>query len=384
MRPILLVSDCHISPLHGDGTAEDLARLLAANPEAELVLNGDTWDLSWDVPGRLASETISEWVRQAPRLAQAMAERLARGAPITIVVGNHDAALSDRAVLGALQAALNVPGEAPLRVASWWTRRGMLHIEHGHFFDPDNAPLFPLGAPHRQRDEPLGVALTRRFVAPNRAFTFAHAHETTPLAGLWHSLRHFGPRALRIIHEYYGTALTLTLEATRRQRTYDHEAAAAAWRDLACAQSELAPVEAVGQIVKLLPTPTHARGCATFERLYLDRSLALAAVCFGLVAPVPALPGALAGCCGGAYLALSLLRGRNRYAGNLETRLESAACAIAEITRAKRVVFGHTHEAQSRGPYINLGSFGMARNGARSWAYANEHGHVSLEQFRVA
>ena len=68
-----------------------------------------------------------------------------------------------------------------------------MHVEHGHAYDPDNAPTHPLVVPS-VATEPLGVALTRRFLAPNRAFDFAHATEITPFEALARAARVFGTR----------------------------------------------------------------------------------------------------------------------------------------------------------------------------------------------
>src|SRR5690606_16338269 len=115
----------------------------------------------------------------------------------------------------ALLDALEVDRRARLEVSPWFVRRGSVHVEHGHLYDPDNAPSHPL-APWSIATEPLGIALTRRFLAPNGVFAFAHAHETTPLAGLLRTFRLYGPRAPLIVYRYFATAIRLCLEAGRQ------------------------------------------------------------------------------------------------------------------------------------------------------------------------
>ncbi len=385
MRPLLLVSDCHISPFRDDGTAEALRRLLIEHPQAELVLNGDTWDLSCGATGWPVGGVLVDLVKRWPHLADVLGARLRAGVPVTVIAGNHDAALTDPAVGSALRGALRVHEAAPLQIVPWWMRRGGLHVEHGHLFDPDNASLFPLDGPYPTGEEPLGVALTRRFVAPNRAFAFAHAHETTFLTGLGRSLRDYGPRTPGIVLDYYRTAVALTVEATRRRRIYDHEVAAAAWLStLPDEQLEPVPAAVAARLLDALPAPTHTSGRATFKRLYLDRSLAIAVMGGGLLLASSVLSGLLAAGGAAAYLAFSLFRRRNRYAGLLEGGLADAASAVAQITGAETVVFGHTHREVCRGSYMNLGAFGIEQRGGRSWAHADDRGRVKLEHFRAS
>src|SRR6185295_18274886 len=73
--------------------------------------------------------------------------------------------------------------------------------------------------------EPLGVALTRRFLAPSRALAFAHAHETTPLHGLLRSFRLFGVRSPVVILRYFATAIRLCARAGRQSGVAEELAA---------------------------------------------------------------------------------------------------------------------------------------------------------------
>ena len=63
-----------------------------------------------------------------------------------------------------------------MRVSPWFFREGGLHVEHGHLYDPDNAPAHPLvGAPS------LGVHFVEEFIAKTGAFAYLNANDGTPL-----------------------------------------------------------------------------------------------------------------------------------------------------------------------------------------------------------
>ncbi len=84
-----------------------------------------------------------------------------------LVAGNHDAEVGSPERRAALLAALRVSPEARARVRTspWFFREAALHIEHGHLFDPDNAPAHPLVIGERS----LGVHLVEEFIAPTGA-----------------------------------------------------------------------------------------------------------------------------------------------------------------------------------------------------------------------
>src|SRR5687767_943779 len=131
---------------------------------------GDLFDLSVATPED-AGATLARLLFRHIEVKRAFEEHVRRGAPLSIVAGNHDAALASEASRSALLDALGLARDAPVTVSPWFVRRGVLHIEHGHLYDPDNAPVHPL-APWSTETEPLGIALTRRFLAPSRALEF--------------------------------------------------------------------------------------------------------------------------------------------------------------------------------------------------------------------
>src|SRR5690606_38090528 len=110
-------------------------------------------------------------------------EHVGRGQKLTIIPGNHDSGLHGAAQLRALRTLLGATDERTVEVASWFIRRGAVHVEHGHLYDPDCANNHPLGLPNAH-SEGLGTSLMRRFVAPNDALFLAHKNHMTLTSGL--------------------------------------------------------------------------------------------------------------------------------------------------------------------------------------------------------
>jgi hypothetical protein len=274
-------------------------------------------------------------------------------------------------VRAALAAALELTDAAPLRTAAWCVRRGSVHIEHGHLYDPDNAPAHPLSL-WSPETEPLGIALTRRFVAPNGVSDFAHAHETTPLAGLLRASGLYGLRTPAVVGHYFATALRLCWEAGRQpleaERQLGRLCVANAAQELGVAP------DALEELLARAPAPTHHHFGRLFMRLYFDR-IASALVGFGAGAAAIATgnaPLGLVALAGFGYLAgtaTSRLRG---YHGRVELRLHDAARDIRQLTGAEWVLFGHTHREDKAEGYMNSGSF--AYGSARPFIVVPENG----------
>jgi len=144
MKPIIVTSDLHLSGDTSAATVRDLALLMRANPGHEFMLAGDVFNLSWEAPGRSAVDAVVALLSAHPELARALREQLAAGAPLTLMAGNHDAGVISPEMRDALLHTLALSSDAPLEIAPWFVRRGGVHIEHGHFYDPDNAPAHPL------------------------------------------------------------------------------------------------------------------------------------------------------------------------------------------------------------------------------------------------
>src|SRR5512136_1319281 len=189
-RPLLVASDLHLAPGACPRLLSDLEDLIRSHAGHEIILNCDTFSLSSDPRPTDPLGAAEAVLRGEAGLGSALRTHLGRGDPVTLVAGNHDAALSAPDARARLVRALGSDDSVPLWVAPWLVRRGDVWLEHGHLYDPDNAPLHPL-APWRLEHEPLGVALTRRLVARLGADEFAHAHEATPVAAFVRSLRSY-------------------------------------------------------------------------------------------------------------------------------------------------------------------------------------------------
>ncbi len=182
---------------------------------------------------------------------------LGRRHALTFIGGNHDAGVVSRGSRERLLALCELGPDAPLSIEPWFIRRGAVHIEHGHVYDPDNAPAHPL-ALWSPETEPLGISLTRRFLSPHDAFTFAHAHHTTPLQGLMHAFKSFRFRAPLMVGHYFATASRLAAEAAVPERLGAEKARGASAVAAFVRQSGV-PEGAVVALLEALPRPTPRR-----------------------------------------------------------------------------------------------------------------------------
>lgn len=368
----LILSDTHLSQGQGRATSIALAALLEHHRDAELVLAGDIFDLSLESPHVPVSEGLARIFAAHDTLRRALRRHLERGSRVTLVPGNHDAALTSPEALTALRFCLGAPDERQLTIVPWFLRRDGVHIEHGHLYDPDNAPNHPLGG-HNPRTEPLGTALMRRFVGPNDALSFAHAHETTPVSGLALAFRLWGARAPVVVARYFATAFRLCAEAARGRAAFEEELRRGEAQLRAHAESSGLDPECVERLIAAAPKPTHQGLRETFLRLYFDRIFASVSTATGLALLTAAgltlghgvlMPGAgaLLTALGAGYLLHDVASHKSRYSGLVVPRLGEAAELVRTITGSELVVFGHTHVEVTEPHYVNLGSFGFARH----------------------
>jgi predicted phosphodiesterase len=370
------VSDVHLGHTSGQAAGSALAELLASHPEHELVLAGDSLNLSLSPLDRSASESLKQIFAAHPEARNAIATRLARGVPVVFLAGNHDQSLVCAPVSEALREALGVGQDAPLAVEPWFVRRNGVHVEHGHLYDPDNAPTHPL-AEWSDETEPVGIALARRFVMRSGALEFAHSHETTPLAGLTRVFRVYGARAPSIVLCYFRAAAGICLRASKRSLFREEQRRGALRSEEFAREVGLDP-DAVRELALMRPAPTHHDPGKAFLRLYLDRvtTTILLALSIG---PLLAGSGTLGGVAAvsAGYLGFSIARGVNRYGGLLEERMRDAARFIRERTDASAVVFGHSHVREEHPGYLNPGSFGYPK-GERAYVEIDASGRAEL------
>ena len=379
MRPIIVTSDLHLSAEGSAGTVRDLTRLIDEHAGHELTLAGDVFNLSWEAPGRSAADAVLALLAEYPVLESALRNHLASGAPVTLLAGNHDAGLMSAVVRGALLSRFGLAAGAPLVIAPWFVRRGGVHIEHGHFYDPDNAPAHPL-AEWSPRTEPLGIAVTRRFVRPSGAYHFSHAHETTPLAGITKAFQVYGARTPLIIAQWFQVAGRICLETRDKHRFDAERSAGEAALERFAELVELRP-EVLRRLLDSGAVPTHEDFRKTFMRLYFDRVFASIGLTLSGAAYLAwkSRAAGLAGLLAGLYLIQSVQRTGSRYSDLPEERLRLAAQRVRELTGAEGVIFGHTHHVDEVPGYANSGSFGYSQHG-RPYVLVDERGALSVRR----
>ncbi len=378
MRPFIVTSDLHLSADASAGTVQALTQLLRANPGHELILAGDVFNLSWEAPGSSPVAAVLAVLSAYPELGSALRQHLAGGAPLTFVAGNHDAGLMAPELRGALLEKLELASNSALEVAPWFVRRDSVHIEHGHFYDPDNAPAHPL-AEWTPETEPLGIALTRRFVRPSGAYHFSHAHDTTPLAGITKAFRMYGARTPLIIGQWFQVAGKLCLETRRPGRFAAEEQAGEAALAEFSKLVELEP-EVLRTLLDSGAVQTHRDFKKTFMRLYFDRVFASSGLLLSTAAYLAwkSRAAGIASLLAGLYLIQSVQRTGNRYEDLPVERLRAAALRVRELTGASAVIFGHTHHVDEVPGYANSGSFGYARH-KRPYVRVTEQGLLLVE-----
>jgi hypothetical protein len=359
-----------------------LAALVEAHPEHELVVAGDFFDLAFDPPSKDPCASIGEILGRHRALVHALGARLKRGVPVTLLAGNHDAAIGSPDAREHLLRALGLPEDVPLTTFPWFIRRAGVHIEHGHFYDPDNAPNHPLSQ-WDHRTEPLGVALTRRFIAPNGAMMFAGDYQVTPMAGFMQVLSEYRLRAPLVIANYFAAAGGLCVRAhtERRNMAEESERGTRALHE----HSEQLGVT-LGVLERLLgggARPTHQGFRDTFMRLYFDRIFASFGTAAGLILGALGSPqGWLLAGAGASYLAFSVTRQGSRYLNLPGERLREAAERVLSASDATTVIFGHSHVEDQAAGYCNLGSFSFSSDAARPYAEIDAAGHVTRRRFR--
>ena len=359
----VVLGDVHLTRSVPRVVSEDLARLIDSHPGARIVCAGDLFDLSADLP-RLPLPRAVEAVFEAhPAAKAAFGRHLGRGGELWMVSGNHDAALSLADFRSALVDTLDPSAEARarLRTTPWFFREGDLHIEHGHLYDPDNAPAHPLVV----GEASLGVHFVEQFIAPTGAFRYLNMNDETPLRLFLSAFSFYGPRAPYVIYRYFHAAIGAVLRSGRAyQRRADDEAPIGEEEAARFIADLGVPPELVGAMLPLGARPTLASVSRTFSRLYFDRVLSTLAMGAGLSAAALGKPraGGAAFSMGALAMTLSWARGHNRYAGSVAEQLAEGAERIADATGAKLVVFGHTHREALTERYANTASFAFPRN----------------------
>jgi hypothetical protein len=355
----LVLSDLHLVRDMYPGSvalAADLARLVAAHPGTRLLFLGDLFDLPASYPRRPHRRVVSEALEAHPEVRAAFARHLDTGGELWLLGGNHDAEVGTAGFAGHLLSALGAsPGAAArVRTSPWFIREGALHLEHGHFYDPDNAPAHPLV----NGTSSLGVHLVEEFIAPAGAHHYLHVNDSPPLQLFLASFTLYGARAPHVIYRYFYAALTAMLKSGPFYRAHSEIHAGRALEAVFAGERGVHP-DLVEALRAHGATPTLESLARTFSRLYFDRVIATLAMTGGLGAVAAGRPatGGTAAALGALLMIASWARGRDRYGGAVHDRLAGSAQRIVDATGARLVIFGHTHREAIGDAYANTGSF---------------------------
>ena len=359
-RRTVVLADLHLVRKTPPDVSRDLARLVAAHAGARIVFAGDLFDLSSEAPEMPRPRALREALEAHPEVRAALAEHVDRGGELWLAGGNHDAEVGEPGFGAALVAGLGLAAraEARVRTTPWFFHDGAIHIEHGHLYDPDNAPAHPLVVGQRS----LGVHFVEEFIAPTGAHRYLQANDQTPLKLLVSAFRWYGPRAPYVVYRYFHAAFGALAQSGPFYRGRA-EASAGEAHVTRFTEDAGVPRDIADALVGLAATPTMESLARTFSRLYFDRVLATLALTGGTAAVAMgrrrAGAAALAG--GAMAMAVSWAAGHNRYAGTVAERLSESARHVADATGAKLVVFGHTHKEALGERYANTGSFSFPR-----------------------
>jgi hypothetical protein len=356
----LVLSDLHLVRESPAPVAADLASLVAEHPGARLIFLGDLFDLPASTPRRPHRETVVAALGAHPAARAALGRHLDGGGQIWLLGGNHDAEVGTAGFAEHMVSALGASPGAVARVhtSPWFFREGGLHLEHGHFYDPDNAPAHPLvkGTPS------LGVHFVEEFIAPAGAHHYLQVNDKKPLELFVTSFTTYGPRAPQVIYRYFYAAFAAMLKSGPFYRGAAEIPAGRALEEAFAGELGVGH-DLIETLLAHGATPTMTSLARTFSRLYFDRVIATLAVAGGLGAVAAGRPAA-----GGTVAALGALlmiaswsRGQDRYGGTVPELLSGSAGRIADATGARLVVFGHTHREAESERYANTGSFAFPR-----------------------
>src|SRR6185369_11688151 len=175
----VVLADLHVVRDTPHAVTDDLARLIDAHAGARLVFAGDLFDLPASTPRLPHRRTVEEALGAHPSARAALGRYLDRGGELWLLGGNHDAEVGTEGFAEHLVAALGASPAAAARVRTspWFFREGALHVEHGHLYDPDNAPAHPLV----NGVSSLGVHFVEEFIAPTGAHHYLQTNDQTPL-----------------------------------------------------------------------------------------------------------------------------------------------------------------------------------------------------------
>jgi hypothetical protein len=352
----VVLADLHLVRDHLGAVSGEVAALVRANPGARIVFAGDLFDLPASHPRLTGARAVREVLGVHVELCRALAIHVDQGGELWLLGGNHDAEIGAGELREGFLDALGptLAGRARVRISPWFFRDGAVHFEHGHHYDPDNAPGHPLVLGRAS----LGVHFVEQFIAPTGAHHYLQTNDDTPLKLFVASFTRYGKRAPYVIYRYFHTAIGAMLRSGPLYRAGD-EATLGRDRGAGFAEKIGIPTAMIDELYALGATPTLESFSRTFTRVYFDRVVASLTMLSGLgAAGIGARkPGAVIFGLGAAMMGASWANGHNRYGGTVPEMLAASAKAVAAATGAKLVVFGHTHREALDEGYANTGSF---------------------------
>lgn len=364
----VVLGDLHLTRHSAPTLAEALARLLEHHRGDRVIVAGDFFDLATDAPKAERREAIAAVLDAHPIVRRALGEAVEHGTEVLLLSGNHDADLGRDDLGPAVADAVGLDPSVRHRIHSrpWFIRDGGLHVEHGHFYDPDNAPAHPLVV----GEASLGVHFSSEFVHPTQAHRYLQANDGTPLNLFIAAFSWYGTRAPYVIYRYFHAAFAALAKAGPLYRAH-HERSVGAERMARFAEDAGVPLSTVEAVFAGGVPSTLESWPKTFARLYLDRVLASLLLGSGASLALRGRPmvGTSLATLGGMLMTLSWLQGHNRYRGTVVEHLEHAARGILERTDAELVIFGHTHREALGDRYANTGTFAFPPAGGDGRPY---------------
>ncbi|MCA9624855.1 MAG: metallophosphoesterase, partial [Myxococcales bacterium] len=325
---MIVLGDLHLTRFTKAEVGLAFADLCERHPDEPIVVAGDFFDLSTDAPRAERAAAIEGVLAVHEPVRRALGRRLDAGQPVVLIGGNHDADLGQNDVGPILAKVLRLgaEGRAALRCTPWFWRHRGVHLEHGHLYDPDNAPGHPLivGEPS------LGVHFSAEFIHPTGAHRYLQNNDETPLKLLVSSFQWYGRRAPYVIYRYFHAAFAALARSGPLYRAH-HESERGSDLHAHYAIEAGVPASVVDQLFAARAPSTLESLPATFARLYLDRVVATLLLTGGLACATTGRPvtGGTLGTLGALLMGTSWLAGHNRYRGNVVDHLTRSARHIA-------------------------------------------------------
>jgi UDP-2,3-diacylglucosamine pyrophosphatase LpxH len=397
---------------------DDFARLLvhlqdAATEPLELILNGDIFDFDsvTEVPkddprvdwlARKRGLPAEEWgslfkidhiIAEHPVWFGALAAWLERGNRVVFVIGNHDVELYWPSVQRRICDALGVempptiddaeaaPPPGPIAFCNWfYLSGGDTYVSHGHQYDAHCAvkdpvnPMIQVNGRPRVR-VPFGD-LAGRYMLNGMGYFNPHASDNYIMTARSY-LRFFWKYMLRtqpllVWTWFWGAIVTWVVTLTEFWRPAMSDPLLVEEKDRTIARRANATPAMVRRLNAMHVPSSCTNPLAVMRELWLDRGILLIGVLFGAWLIVLTVNIALPISPLWVFVPLGLLLWPFiMYAASVKPSVfveplldEQRASLIHQITGARTVIFGHTHQPVNKviGPvhYINGGSWSPA------------------------